>query len=118
MPQKPPIEPKYDAATGQLIMFSTGADGQIVANVQQVSKPQGKIETIYTVDEFGNEVKQSVIVNPDGSYRPVSFSSNAQTNTSSSTPNPATDTVTGADVAPVLATNPANITQIADNMEP
>lgn len=65
MPQKPPMEPKYDAATGQLITFSTNENGQIVANVQQVSKPQGKLDTIYTTDEFGNEVKTSVIVNPD-----------------------------------------------------
>jgi len=37
MPQKPPMEPVWDKESGQLITFSTDANGQIVANVQQVT---------------------------------------------------------------------------------
>lgn len=71
MPKKPPMEPIFK--DGQLITFTSGENGELIPHVQQVSQPQGKIETIYTTDEFGNEVKQSVIMNPDGSYTPVRF---------------------------------------------
>lgn len=71
MPKKPPMDPIFK--DGQLITFTSGENGELIPHVQQVSKPEGKIETIYTTDEFGNEVKQSVIMNTDGTYTPVRF---------------------------------------------
>ena len=74
VPQKPPMDPIFSKETGDLITFTTGANWQIVANVQKVTSgvQQGKIETIYTTDERGNEVKTSVMVMPDGSIRELS----------------------------------------------
>jgi surface antigen len=37
LPEKPPMDPIYDKEKWQLITFSTDANGQIVANVQQVT---------------------------------------------------------------------------------
>lgn len=76
MPQKPPMEPIFSKETGELISFSTGANGQMVASVQKVTSGTGsgwwgKIETIYWTDERGNETKTSVMVMPDGSIRAI-----------------------------------------------
>jgi hypothetical protein len=41
MPQKPPMDPTFSKETGELITFSTGANGQMVANVQKVTSGTG-----------------------------------------------------------------------------
>lgn len=71
MPEEPPMDPVYNKETGQLIVFKTWPDWGIVANVQDVWQAQWKIETIITTDDFGNEVKQSVMVYPDWTMKPV-----------------------------------------------
>jgi len=113
MPKKPPLDPIYDKDSGKLITFSSDDSGNIVSSVQQVSKPSWKIQTIEYTDEYGNTVKQSVMVNPDGSFSPINFSnSNA-----SSEPNVQSQWFSWSAVSPIITQNPANIEQIASKME-
>lgn len=116
MPVKPPMDPVFDKESGKLIMFSTWADGGIVASVQQVTSWSGggwgKIETIYWTDERGNETKTSVMVMPDGSIRSIWGGDMPNTPTSDSTQPP----LSWSNLSSIITANPANITQIAWQM--
>ena len=118
MPQKPPMDPTFSKETGELITFSTGANGQMVANVQKVTSGTGwaggKIETIYGTDEYGNETKTSVMVMPDWSIRAIWWGNIWGGNTWS----PSNQPISNVDVPPVppqvIETNIQQIQTIKD----
>lgn len=107
----PPI---FDKDSGMMVTFDREGNPN---KPIQFSQPQGKVVSVDQFDEFGTKTwEKNFLLMPDGTTKAINFP--WQSNTwPDSIPTPWETPITWKDTAPILATDPRNITEIAENMK-